>query len=94
MDPTGENLRERGRKKERNQCESAGGSPSQSAAMTARQMAAGQLGCQAISIIITHQARHGQRAEGRPLQARHAETPGNHQMFVSLSARVTFIYLV
>ena len=72
---------------------SAGGSSSQSAAMTAGQMAAGQLGCQAISSIVTRKAQQGQKVKGRPLQICQAETPGN-QIFVSLSACVTFIYLM
>lgn len=75
-------------------CE-AGGSSSQSAAMTACQMAAGQLGCRAISIIIiTRTAQRGQKVKGRSLQICQAETPGNHQIFVSLSACVTFIYFM
>lgn len=75
MDPTGENLGERKKNKNnRNQCVSAGG-PSSQSAMTVCQMAAGQLGCRAISIIITHKAQHSQKVKGRPFQICQAETP-------------------
>lgn len=71
-----------------------GGSSSQSANTTASQMATGWVGCQAISIIITHKARNGQKVKGWPLQICHPETPGKWQMFVSLSACVTSIYFM